>query len=609
MGSDGRRTARAVVGVVLALAGALGAASPAAAAIPGATLTGTVTSPDGPVAGASVQLISVDDGGSWLHYTSTGADGTYALEGVDPTVRWIVAFGAPRGSGLLSEFHDGVTEQAAATPVTFAAGTPNVLNPVLGRSATIRGRVTDEAGAPVGAVAISAHATTGSGSAFTSTGADGRYVLSTDLPPGAWTVHADSYDPGHVPATPRSTTLSAGQSRTVDFVLESAGRVAVRYTGPAATGPRDVWVGTVEQSVRTLDAGGGSTVELGSLRAGTVRVAFARASGETPYVPQFYRSSGTPTTDLAQASGVTVRKNGTTSITTGLLTGGSITGRVTDPAGAPVAGRMVVAFVDGQDHATRSTWTQDDGSYRIQGLLPGWYQVAVPWSTPGGSDTFHRTGVKPATPNVQVTGTSTTSGIDITVGARFLDVQPGAPFAADIEWLATQGITQGSVDPATGDARFDPAGPVRREAMAAFLYRAAGSPAFTPPRVSPFRDVPTTAPFFTEIAWLADRGIATGTPVGGTGVEFRPGQDVSREAMAVFLYRAEGSPAFTPPTVSPFRDVPTTAPFYREIAWLASAGISTGTDVGGGVKEFRPAESVRREAMAAFLHRAAAVGS
>ena len=59
--------------------------------------------------------------------------------------------------------------------------------------------------------------------------------------------------------------------------------------------------------------------------------------------------------------------------------------------------------------------------------------------------------------------------------------------------------------------------------------------------------------------------------------------------------------------MSPFRDVPAGAPFATEIAWLASVGISTGTDVGGGVKEFRPTESVRREAMAAFLHRAAGV--
>ena len=483
MGSDGRGTRSAAVAILLALAGALAGAVPAAAATSGATLTGTVTSPDGPVAGASVQLIAVDDGGSWLHYTSTLQDGTYALEGIDPAVRWLVAFGAPRDSGLLSEFHDNTTDQGAATPVTFAAGVPNVLNPVLGRSATIRGRVTDASGAPVVAAAVSAHATTGSGSAFTSTGADGRYVLSTDVAPGTWTVHADSYDPGHVPAAPRSTTVAAGRSQTVDFVLEAAGRIQVTYTGAAAAGPRDVWVGTVEQDVRTLDAAGGSTVELGSLRPGTVRVGFARASGETPYVPQFYRSSGTPTTDLARATAVTVTRDRATSITTGLLTGGEITGRLTDPAGAPVAGRMVVAFVDGQDHATRSTWTQDDGTYRVRGLLPGWYQVAVPWSTPGGGDTFHGTGVKPAAPNVQVTGTSTTSGIDITVNGRFVDVQPGAPFAADIEWLAAQGITQGSVDPATGDARFDPAGPVRREAMAAFLHRAAGAPALTPPRV------------------------------------------------------------------------------------------------------------------------------
>ena len=69
--------------------------------------------------------------------------------------------------------------------------------------------------------------------------------------------------------------------------------------------------------------------------------------------------------------------------------------------------------------------------------------------------------------------------------------------------------------------------------MAAFLHRYAGVTDYTAPATSPFSDVPTGHPFYTEIAWLAEQGITTGFPDG----TFRPGQSITREAMAAFLYR------------------------------------------------------------------------
>src|SRR5450759_2771807 len=119
----------------------------------------------------------------------------------------------------------------------------------------------------------------------------------------------------------------------------------------------------------------------------------------------------------------------------------------------------------------------------------------------------------------------------------------------------------------------------------------------------PFADVAPGAPFFADIQWLYDHGISTGSVQPDATVLFQPAAPVRREAMAAFLYRFAGSPAFTPPATSPFVDVPTTGPFYKEIAWLADQGISKGTNMGDGTFQFRPAESVSREAMAAFLYR------
>lgn len=180
---------------------------------------------------------------------------------------------------------------------------------------------------------------------------------------------------------------------------------------------------------------------------------------------------------------------------------------------------------------------------------------------------------------------------DALVEQRFSDVPFAGPFHLEISWLVDQGITDGY-----DDGTFQPGAPVSRQAMAAFLYRAAGSPEFTPPAATPFSDVPTDHPFYREIAWLADEGIAEGYADG----TFGPGRTVSRQAMAAYLYRAAGEPAVTV-AGTPFPDVPETHPFAAEITWLVESQITAGYDDG----TFGPARAVTRQAMAAFLYRAA----
>jgi hypothetical protein len=184
-------------------------------------------------------------------------------------------------------------------------------------------------------------------------------------------------------------------------------------------------------------------------------------------------------------------------------------------------------------------------------------------------------------------------GTDLTVNGWLLgfgDVATGNQFINEITWLASTGISTGYPD-----GTFRPLASVNRDAMAAFLYRFAGSPAFTPPGVSPFRDVPTTSQFYKEITWLASTGVTTGYP----DRTFRPLTPVNRDAMAAFLYRFAESPAFSAPGTSPFVDVPTNSQFYKEITWLRSTGISTGYPD----STYRPLVSVGRDAMAAFLYR------
>lgn len=175
-------------------------------------------------------------------------------------------------------------------------------------------------------------------------------------------------------------------------------------------------------------------------------------------------------------------------------------------------------------------------------------------------------------------------------------------FHREVSWLASTGITKGW-NVGGGKYEFRAKEPITREAMAAFMYRYAGSPKIVLPAKSPFKDVtPSNTNFYKEIIWMNQQGISTGWNASG-GKEFRPKDNITRDAMAAFMYRFAGKPATTPPTVSPFRDVAKSSQFYREVTWLADTGISKGWSVGGGKYEYRPYDQISREAMAAFLYR------
>ncbi len=145
------------------------------------------------------------------------------------------------------------------------------------------------------------------------------------------------------------------------------------------------------------------------------------------------------------------------------------------------------------------------------------------------------------------------------------------------------------------DGSFHPNASVERGAMAAFFYRMAGSPQYTAPTTSKFKDVPTNHQFYKEISWMAEQGITTGYSDG----TFRPDDAVNRDAMAAFFYRMAGSPQYTAPATSEFSDVQPGSQFYKEISWLADQGITNGWNDG----TFRPVTPIERAAMAAFLFR------
>ena len=79
---------------------------------------------------------------------------------------------------------------------------------------------------------------------------------------------------------------------------------------------------------------------------------------------------------------------------------------------------------------------------------------------------------------------------------------------------------------------FRPLDDSSRVARAAFFYRDAGSPAYTPPEKSPFEDVPTGARFYREITWAYEKKIF----MEETSL-LKPAATVRREAAATMIHR------------------------------------------------------------------------
>lgn len=177
--------------------------------------------------------------------------------------------------------------------------------------------------------------------------------------------------------------------------------------------------------------------------------------------------------------------------------------------------------------------------------------------------------------------------------SRFDDVPATHVFSADVEWLASEGITKGCNPPF--NTVYCPDASVTRGQMAAFLVRALDLPAGTP---GVFTDDDRSV-FEANIEALAESGITKGCnpPVND---HYCPNSYVTRGQMAAFLVRALGYTAGA--GSDQFADDDGSI-FEADIERLAEAGVTKGCNPPVN-DHYCPNEYVTRGQMAAFLHRA-----
>lgn len=125
---------------------------------------------------------------------------------------------------------------------------------------------------------------------------------------------------------------------------------------------------------------------------------------------------------------------------------------------------------------------------------------------------------------------------------RFRDVDDDTPHAEDILWLAHSGISTGWKE-ADGTSTFRPRESVKRQDMAAFLYRLSklGGVNVDNGTSMSFSDVTSSTPHAKEVRWLGGVGISTGWRNSNGTYRFQGMTDTIRQDMSAFMHRTAGT--------------------------------------------------------------------
>ncbi len=157
-----------------------------------------------------------------------------------------------------------------------------------------------------------------------------------------------------------------------------------------------------------------------------------------------------------------------------------------------------------------------------------------------------------------------------------------------MQFVAENGLFRG-----TGEAAFTPNGDMTRGMLAMVLYRLAKEPEIVVSQS--FSDVADGQYYTKAVAWAAEQGIVYGYSDGS----FKPGNNITREQLAIMLWRYAGKPAGTG-NLDSFTDGNKVAAWAVEaMQWAVEQKLVNGK--GGGILD--PGGKATRAEVAAILMR------
>ena len=258
--------------------------------------------------------------------------------------------------------------------------------------------------------------------------------------------------------------------------------------------------------------------------------------------------------------------------------------------------------------AQKTVTVKNNTEYAIRLDQPTSYSYEVSLLTQtslpaGGSTTFTirpRTGLPANAYNgvVELYGSGESAKVNVQFAvtkpagpSTFSDVAAGSTFAADIAYVSQKGLMSG-----VGEGRFNPGAPVTRGQLVTILYRLEGQPAVSG---AGFPDVAAGSYCEKSVKWAAANGITAG---GKDGL-FRPGDSITREQLATFLFRYNAYKGYVSTqraNLADFSDGAAVASYAKEaLSWANAAKLVNGTSDG----RLNPSGGATRGQAAAILHR------
>lgn len=171
----------------------------------------------------------------------------------------------------------------------------------------------------------------------------------------------------------------------------------------------------------------------------------------------------------------------------------------------------------------------------------------------------------------------------------FEDVPEGSAYYDGVRWAVRAQV----MDP-DSEALFGADNTVTRGELIRIFYRLAGSPSVTRPDHSPYEDVDESDPNYDAYLWARDQQITSGWNDG----KFHPEAPLSNASTVALLHRADGSSKIQLTGTSPFSDVTSSTPFYRQIVWASRRGVSTVSEGDA----FAPTEHTSKARVAMMLY-------
>ncbi|MEV4621816.1 carboxypeptidase regulatory-like domain-containing protein [Asanoa sp. NPDC049573] len=214
-------------------------ATPAQAAGTG-VVAGRITTSDGaPAADIWVAVMDYEEWGDAVGYTTTAADGTYRITGLD-TDSYVLSMS---GIDVPTQYFDGKTDISEADEVRVTSGQTTTINQQLVATGVLTGRIRQANGEPYAWSYVSiAPVDGGLSSYYGSTDDNGDYRAA--VPPGTYYVSfspiEDSYQQQYIPGQLTSDnatrfTVAAGQEVRADDTVLATGSVSGRLTNDNGT--------------------------------------------------------------------------------------------------------------------------------------------------------------------------------------------------------------------------------------------------------------------------------------------------------------------------------------------------------------------------------------